>query len=661
MVKSTSRLGSANLKLRLACVAAALVFATTLLVTLSTLSVAERGMKSVIGDQEYTMLAGAASFMDDRIAARMAQVEALGAGIPPALRTDWQKLPAFLAGQVRLWGADEYLNLAVFDSQGELKLSLRELPGPTALNARGTDYFDRTLQEGHSVVSRPMRSRLTGNHIVVFSTPVKDEKGAVVAVLTGSVDLRRSGFLRQIGALKPGKTGYLFLMTDQGVIIDHPDESRLFQHISSVPGTNHGTDKALAGFEGWLEARSKDGTESIYAYKRLRTTGWILAARYPQAEAFAPMDTMRHNAFFGAGGLALAAGLLAWVLVFRLLAPLQELRDNVAAIRHDGAEIEVLRDGRRDEIGELGRAFHALMAERERAESGRAASEKRLRLITDNLPVLISYMDRDHCFRFGNATYEKWFGVTPEQLEGMPVSSLLGDGIAAEVYPHLEQAFAGHSVTHEVRIPVHGEPRILQATYIPDFQPDGGVSGVYSLVHDMTHVKEVEEQLQQLARIDTLTGIANRRMFGESLHHALDRVRRSGRPLALAYLDIDHFKRINDTHGHGVGDEVLKEFARRLTVGVRATDTPARLSGDEFVVILEEIGGRGEAERIAAKIVDAMRTPFRTSAGLVQASTSVGVALSVPKQTQEQLLAAADTALYAAKGKGRDGYAFYEG
>lgn len=660
MVISQWRLRSANLKLRLACVAAALVFAATLLVTLSTLSVAERGMKSVIGNQQYTMLAGAASFMDDRIGARMAQIEALGAGIPPALRTDWKNLPAFLAGQVRLWGADEYLNLVVFDSQGDMQLSLRDLPGPASLNARGTDYFDKVMEGRRSVISRPMRSRLTGNHIVVFSTPVKDEAGAVVAVLTGSVDLRRSGFLRQIGALKPGKSGYLFIMTAEGVMIDHPEQSRLFEHISSVPGNNYGTDRALAGFEGWLEARSKDGTESIYAYKRLRTTGWILAARYPQQEAFAPMITMRRNAFFSAGGLALAAGLLAWVLVFRLLAPLQELSDNVAAVRHDGAEIEVLRDGRRDEIGELGRAFHALMAERERAESGRAASEKRLRLITDNLPVLISYMDRDHCFRFGNATYEKWFGVTPEQLEGMPVSSLLGEGIAAEVYPHLEQAFAGHSVTHEIRITVRGDPRILQATYIPDFQPDRSVAGVYSLVHDMTHVKEVEEQLQQLARIDTLTGIANRRMFGESLHHALDRARRSSRPLALAYLDIDHFKRINDTHGHGVGDEVLKEFARRLTVGVRATDTPARLSGDEFVVILEEIGARVEAERIAAKIVEAMRTPFCTSAGLVQVSTSVGVALSMPKQNQEQLLAAADSALYAAKGKGRDGYAFFE-
>ncbi len=655
------RMTSANLKFRLASVAAVLVFATTLLVTLSTLSVAERGMKAVIGDQQYTLLSGAASFMDDRLAARLGQVEALAAGIPPRLRTDWDGLRPFLADQVRLWAADEYLNLVVFDTHGDMRLSLRELPGPAALNARGTDYFERVLETRKGVISRPIRSRLTGNHVVVFSAPVIDEARQVVAVLTGSVDLRRSGFLREIGILKPGKTGYLFLMTADGVVIDHPDETRLFQHVGSTPGVNQGTDRALAGFEGWLEARSKDGTDSIYAYRRLRTTDWILAARYPSAEAFAPMDAMRKNAFFSAGGLALAAGLLAWVLVFRLLAPLQDLRDNVAAIRDDGADIEVLRDGRKDEIGELGRAFHALMAERERAEHDRAASERRLRLITDNLPVLISYIDRDHCFRFGNATFDKWFGVTPDALAGKSLAEVLGTDTAADIHPHLEQAFGGQSVTHEVRIPVRGDPRILQATYIPDYQPDGSVGGVYSLVHDMTHVKEVEEQLQQLARVDTLTGIANRRMFGETLHHALDRARRSGKPLALAYLDIDHFKKINDTHGHGVGDEVLKEFARRLAVGVRATDTPARLSGDEFVVILEEIGGLAEAERIAAKIVEGMRLPFRTGAGQVAVTTSVGVALSQPRQPQEGLLAAADSALYAAKGKGRDGYAVYEG
>jgi diguanylate cyclase (GGDEF)-like protein/PAS domain S-box-containing protein len=658
MSTSGPKVASANLKLRLASVAAVLVFAATLLVTLSTLAVAERKMKSVIGDQQYTLLAGAASFMDDRLAARLAQLDTLAAAIPPALRTDWDGMRTFLTEQTRLWSPDDYLNIVVFDAKGDMQLSLRELPGAAALNARGTDYFEQTLKQRKGLISRPFRSRLTGNHIVLFSTPIRDTAGKVTGILTGSADLRRSGFLRQIGSLKPGKSGYLFLMTDKGVIIDHPDQSRLFQHVSSKSGVNRGTERALAGFEGWLESRGKDGRDSIYAYRRLRTTDWILAARYPVAEAFAPLKPMRQNAFYNAGALALAAGLLAWVLVFKLLEPLQSLRNNVAAIRAQKSSIDVLRDGRNDEIGELGRAFHALMAERERAEHDRAASERRLRLIADNLPVLIAYIDREHCLRFGNATYEKWFGVTPDQIDGMALAAVLGPDTAADIHPHLEQAFGGQAVTHEIRVPVRGKARILQATYVPDRQPDGEVAGVYSLVHDMTRMKQVEEQLLQLARVDTLTGIANRRMFGETLHQALERAHRSGKPLALAYLDIDRFKKINDTHGHGVGDEVLKEFAHRLVVGVRATDTPARLSGDEFVVILEEIGTRAEAAHLADKIVDAMRVPFQTSIGPVQASTSVGVALSEPNQQQGQLLAAADSALYVAKGQGRDGVAF---
>jgi diguanylate cyclase (GGDEF)-like protein len=106
-----------------------------------------------------------------------------------------------------------------------------------------------------------------------------------------------------------------------------------------------------------------------------------------------------------------------------------------------------------------------------------------------------------------------------------------------------------------------------------------------------------------------------------------------------------------------VGDEVLKEFGERLRACVRASDLPARLSGDEFVVILEEIGSAAEAERIAAKIVAAMRAPFATGAGMLAVSTSVGVALWRPGQGEEALLAAADGALYVAKANGRNGYA----
>ena len=653
MLERGLRLMPANLKLRMACLAAVMVFVATLLVTLSTLAVAERGMKSVIGDQQYAMLASAASFMDDRIVARMAQVESLAASLPPTAIGDPEATRRILDAMGSMW-KHEYLNLIVLDARGQQVVSLRSFGNDRRLDAADRDYFMRPMETGRGFMSQPVVSRISNRKIVIVSAPVFDAGGKRSGVLTASMDLQATGFLRQISALKPGASGYLFLMTPDGAMIDHPDPRRLLQRAG--PHTS-GLERALHGFEGWMEAAGQDGRESIYAYQRLRTTGWILGGRYPTDEAFAPLAQMRRNAIYGASGLALASGVLAWGLVFRLLAPLQRLRDRIRAIRHDGADIAVLHDTRRDEIGELGNAFYQLMAERENAEGLRAASEKRLRLITDNLPVLIAYVDRERRFRFGNATFERWFGVTPERLIGMSIARLMGEDAARQGAQGLDEAFAGHATTCQMRLPIGGAPRVLEGVYIPDLQPDGSVAGVYVLKHDMTHVKEVEEQLTRLARIDTLTGLANRRSFNETLQQALVRASRHGRALALAYLDVDHFKRINDSHGHGVGDEVLKEFGERLRACVRASDLPARLSGDEFVVILEEIGSAAQAERIAAKIVAAMRAPFATGAGMLAVSASVGVALWRPGQGEEALLAAADGALYVAKANGRNGYA----
>ena len=591
------------------------------------------------------MLTSAASFMDDRIVARMTQVEALAASLPPAAALDPEAARRALETQGALW-EHEYLNLIVLDTRGQQVVSLRSFGADRRLDAAGRDYFERPMQTGRGFMSQPMVSRISNRKIVIISAPVFDSGGKPTGVLTASMDLQASGFLRQISALKPGASGYLFLMTPDGAMIDHPDPRRLQQVIGLRTSS---LEQALKGFEGWTEAAGMDGRDSIFAYQRLRTTGWILGARYPTEEAFAPLAQMRRNAIVGASVLALASGLLAWALVFRLLAPLQRLRDRIRAIRHDGADIAVLHDTRRDEIGELGNAFYQLMAERESAEGLRAASEKRLRLITDNLPVLIAYVDRGERFRFGNATFERWFGVTPERLVGMTIAELMGEAAARQGAASLDGAFAGHATTCQMRLQIQGVARVLEGVYIPDLQPDGSVAGVYALKHDMTHVKEVEEQLTRLARVDSLTGLANRRSFNETLQAVLARAARHGRAPALAYLDVDHFMRINDSHGHGVGDEVLKEFGERLRACVRASDTPARLSGDEFVVILEEIGSREEAERIAAKIVAAMRAPFMTGAGLLAVTVSVGVALWRQGLDEDALLAAADGALYVAK------------
>ncbi|MDB5935626.1 MAG: diguanylate cyclase [Massilia sp.] len=775
MAMTDARVLPSNLKIRLTGLVIVLVLAAAVLVTMVALAMAERDMKGVVGAQQFAVISSAAAFIDDRLEAKKQLIAELANRVPPAARADPRQLQAWLEAQAGL--RSDFLNLTVFGADGRLMASLRAPPAGAPLTAAGKQYYEDTLARKRGIVSAPFRSGLSGAPIVLVTAPLLDDTGKVALVVAGAIELQRSAFLRQIDLLRPGKTGFVFIMTSAGILVDHPDKARLMQHIHQRPGINNATEMALSGYEGWIEAANKDGDDGIYSYKRLKAADWIVGARYPTAEAFAPMTNMRHRAVLAGAVAAVVAGLLAWLSIYRMLAPLESLRRSVSSIRrkHGGAP----KEPRSDDIGELGSAFHELLAEREAAQQrtrgverrarivadnlpaligyinseqryefanahyldmlgadpramlgktvretigeraysqveaklaaalrgermhfeqqlelrgreahcmidyipdvaddGRvagayvlvtdisdrknaelvqAASEKRLTLITDNLPVLISYIDGAHRFRFGNATFEKWFGTAPASLVGRPLADILGEGAYRSAKPYLDAAFGGGTVTFESRTTVGGKPRILETTYIPDLQGDGSVAGVYALTHDMTRMKEVEQELTQLTRVDSLTGIANRRMFVEALHLAIERARRGGGTMALAYLDIDHFKNVNDSHGHAVGDEALKEFARRLAANVRATDTVARLAGDEFVIIVEDLHNEQEVPAVAAKIADAIRVPFEVGGVQLAVTASIGIALfGGDGQTHAELLANADSALYAAKRAGRN-------
>jgi len=175
---------------------------------------------------------------------------------------------------------------------------------------------------------------------------------------------------------------------------------------------------------------------------------------------------------------------------------------------------------------------------------------------------------------------------------------------------------------------------------------------------DVTARKAEEQRLRQRAELDALTGLPNRGLFNDRLERAIERARRSGKTMALLFLDIDHFKGVNDSRGHGAGDALLRIVAERLLAAVRGVDTVARLAGDEFTVILEDLGEPADAEIVAMKLVEALRPPVRIGDDLVRVSTSVGLAVLADTDADAAaLLARADEALYEAKRAGRDRYA----
>lgn len=291
------------------------------------------------------------------------------------------------------------------------------------------------------------------------------------------------------------------------------------------------------------------------------------------------------------------------------------------------------------------------------SELQQAANEQRLRTITDNLPVLIAYIDQDQIVRFANATHEQWFGLPSASIIGKTFQAVVGDAIYATARPCLERLLGGVATRYEAVELVAGVVRTSETSGIAH-KKDGLVVGAYLMTTDISAARRHESQLQVLARTDSLTGLPNRRSYEERLRDAVLRSVRSGQAIGLMILDVDFFKSINDSLGHASGDEVLKEFGQRLRSAVRATDTVCRLAGDEFTIILEGVTSLVDAIGVADKVLALVRAPFLLDGVERTVTTSIGIACQASAQpVTSGLTRNADAALYLAKAAGRNRYA----
>lgn len=305
----------------------------------------------------------------------------------------------------------------------------------------------------------------------------------------------------------------------------------------------------------------------------------------------------------------------------------------------------------------------ALNGERTKAHEELARSEARFRSLTR----LSSdwYWEQDTEFRFTRVE-----GSTDDhvgRIFGELVGSTRWD---IEAINLRESNWLTHQATLLAHLPFHdfeiqrkdghGASRWASVSGTPIRDSRGCFAGYRGVGKDITARKRTEEAVKQLAHFDTLTRLPNRAMFLDRLSQEMVHSQRRGSPLALMLLDLDHFKGINDTMGHDQGDRLLVQAAQRLTSCLRQSDTVARLGGDEFIVILSDIEDKQPVEEAAQKVLDAMSTPFKLDTGAGFVSASVGITL-YPRDatTIDELLKAADQAMYAAKDAGRNRFTFF--
>ncbi|KQW57359.1 diguanylate cyclase domain-containing protein [Variovorax sp. Root411] len=899
-----------GLHTRLSLGVVAVVLTATFAIATFALHFVKSSMQASIAAEQLSRVGAIADSIDQKFGSRLILLQTFGDSVEAQDFQDTAPLQAFLERHASLRQAFD--NVAFLDMDGNLVANLNGANRIGTVNVKDRPYFQRTVASRAGLVSEPYRNRLNGLAQVAITAPVLDKAGQVRFVISGAINLKDRNILGALADIKFGKTGYLFVTTADGIVVDHPDTSRILNHIQANGGGDPEVLRALAGFQGSSEGVNKAGVRGLYAFDRAEQANWIVGAMYPRSEAFAGINAIERGAWLGALALALTAGALALAVVRRQLKPLSDLHRHMQSTQDAPTGTAAARTYAFDEIGDLSRTFDELMVQRraielslahseaqvriiadnipamvshvdasmrytfvnahvralhkdktlvgrlmpevrgpsdfamvepsfqralagetvileksgdpalgigdrtfkahyipdidtdgvvrgvfsmtfditedvnirralteqekrlrdvtnnipalvgyfdreqnclfanvrarqtagldesaslkgttlrsalgkavhaqlkpylpvvfsgkkvrfpvrapmhggegyfqanlmpdrnlrgevvgfylmsfnitalKQAELRLAESELRLRAITDNMPALITYIDRDEKITFANATSREWLGLDPAQMLGRQVQDVLGREVYESRQPMLARALGGERAEFEARMQRQGFDRITQVTYVPDVREDGMTHGIFSLAHDITALKVVEHKLIELARLDTLTGLPNRLAFNEYLPGAVLRGRLAGNAMALMFLDIDHFKAINDTMGHAVGDAVLTEYARRLLGCVRGTDMVARLAGDEFVLVLEGLTAPDTAAAVAEKIVERIHTPpFTVDGQRVKVTTSVGIAFHRAADSSvnaEELLARADTALYNAKAAGRDRFEFF--
>jgi diguanylate cyclase (GGDEF)-like protein/PAS domain S-box-containing protein len=300
------------------------------------------------------------------------------------------------------------------------------------------------------------------------------------------------------------------------------------------------------------------------------------------------------------------------------------------------------------------------ISELKRAEEALRESEKRYRTLFQDTRDAINITTRDGQVLDANQSFLDLFGYTREDLAGLNAKELYVDPVDRRRFQE-EIERKGSVRDYEVRLrKKDGKEMDCLVTSTLRRGEDGRVLGYQGFIHDVTERKQVEETIRRLAYYDALTGLPNRTLFGDRLTVAVARARRNRGRLAVMLLDLDHFKDVNDTLGHPVGDQLLQAVGERLTGLLRRSDTVCRMGGDEFLVLLEGISEMEDVAKVAEAILKHLREPVVVKKHELQVTTSLGIAV-YPEDGEDgdKLIRNADIAMYRAKDKGRDNYQRY--
>ncbi|HXH79998.1 diguanylate cyclase domain-containing protein [Nocardioides sp.] len=455
-------------------------------------------------------------------------------------------------------------------------------------------HLTRAL-EGTPTVSDVVPSAVQGDPVVAFALPMASER---YGVLSGAFALADSPLAAFVDRQPIAGTHGVILDSRGEVVVSGGGESPRAKALLTRLQDSSGTPILI--------------DDRVVVGAPVRGTSWIYVLDVPRTTLLAP----------AAGNNGSEWGLLAVVGMVALGGILVAQRAKVAS--------------------------HLARLEKEQVD-------QRLRLTVEHAPVGMALVDLDRRFVEPNRRLCEMLGYSPEELTHLTFEDVTLPEDVSVGLDRLAMLTAGEipHVELEQRY-VRSDGSLLWGRLSVSVVRDSAGDPVYYVnqVEDVTEVRKARAELQHKALYDPLTGLANRSLLMDRLTFALGSDRGHA-GVGVGFCDLDRFKSINDAHGHGVGDEVLKVVARRLQETVRAVDTVARLGGDEFVIVLHDVHSASEARAVMDRARRSVEQPIVTDGVTIRTSLSAGLAFAEPGSDPDVLLRNADASLYVSKNAGR--------
>jgi diguanylate cyclase (GGDEF)-like protein/PAS domain S-box-containing protein len=634
-------------------------------------------MQQLLGEQQYATASSLAAVVDSELAERLKSLTAIADTITPAMMQDRSALQNVLEQRPILQGHFN-AGIVVGDQEGTAIAQYPREYQRIGVNYRQLDFVATVLNKGIATVGAPSIGPTLKVPVFGMGAPIHDEQGKVIGILGGVTRLDKPNFLDRVIQNFHGRSGGSLLVAPrQRLIITASDKRRVLEVLPAA-GISPTLDRFINGYQGSAIFVNPTGVEVLASTRTVPLTGWYVGAILPTAEVFSPITDLQKRMFLATLALTIvAAGLTSWILR-REISPLLDAANTLAELPSAGQPMQALPIAQNDEVGRLIGGFNHLLETLSQREHELQDSEQRFRTLMEQIPgVAVQGYAMDGTVTFWNAAAEHLYGYRAEEALGGNLLELI---IPLEMRDGVAQAMQQMAQTRE---PIPAGELMLQTksgARVPVFsshallKPPGQPLELFCLDIDLSETKRAQEQVRQLAFYDPLTGLPNRRLLGDRLSQTMAASKRSGIYAALMFLDLDSFKPLNDAHGHGVGDLLLIEVARRLCACVREMDTVARFGGDEFVVMLGELHtGRVEsteqARVVAEKVRASVAAPYLlavSAAGLPgstvehHCTASIGVVVFTNHEnTQAEILQWADAAMYRAKDAGRNTIRFH--